>query len=72
MEVGTLWWHAHSDWSRATVHGAIVVQPRPGEWWNEDIMQVPRKFITSGGAPRDSDAYTTNVQPGDFLSMLEP
>ncbi|KAB5557368.1 hypothetical protein DKX38_008277 [Salix brachista] len=20
-EEGTLWWHAHSDWSRATVHG---------------------------------------------------
>ncbi|KAL1547064.1 laccase [Salvia divinorum] len=29
-EEGTLWWHAHSDWSRATVHGAIVVRPKPG------------------------------------------
>lgn len=28
-EVGTLWWHAHSDWSRATVHGAIIVYPKP-------------------------------------------
>ncbi|KAK1406802.1 hypothetical protein QVD17_38410 [Tagetes erecta] len=28
MEVGTLWWHAHSDWSRATVHGAIIVHPK--------------------------------------------
>ncbi|KAL8514233.1 hypothetical protein ACS0TY_013381 [Phlomoides rotata] len=27
-EIGTLWWHAHSDWSRATVHGAIVVTPK--------------------------------------------
>ncbi|XP_020547488.1 laccase-14-like [Sesamum indicum] len=27
-EIGTLWWHAHSDWSRATVHGAIVVYPK--------------------------------------------
>ncbi|KAL9171919.1 hypothetical protein ABFS82_03G011900 [Erythranthe guttata] len=27
-EVGTLWWHAHSDWSRATVHGALIVYPR--------------------------------------------
>jgi len=24
-EEGTLWWHAHSDWTRATVHGAIAV-----------------------------------------------
>ncbi|CAL0300666.1 unnamed protein product [Lupinus luteus] len=29
-EEGTLWWHAHSDWSRATVHGMIVVKPTPG------------------------------------------
>ncbi|CAA2994425.1 Multicopper oxidase [Olea europaea subsp. europaea] len=27
-EIGTLWWHAHSDWSRATVHGAIVIYPK--------------------------------------------
>ncbi|XP_073106221.1 putative laccase-9 [Elaeis guineensis] len=29
-EEGTLWWHAHSDWNRATVHGAIIVHPRRG------------------------------------------
>ncbi|XP_073110160.1 laccase-15 isoform X2 [Elaeis guineensis] len=29
-EEGTLWWHAHSDYSRATVHGAIVIYPRRG------------------------------------------
>ncbi|XP_018813536.1 laccase-14-like [Juglans regia] len=28
-EEGTLWWHAHSDWSRATVHGAIIISPAP-------------------------------------------
>ncbi|KAI4346576.1 hypothetical protein L6164_007461 [Bauhinia variegata] len=27
-EEGTIWWHAHSDWKRATVHGAIIVYPR--------------------------------------------
>ncbi|KAI4352804.1 hypothetical protein L6164_007022 [Bauhinia variegata] len=27
-EEGTLWWHAHSDWSRATVHGAIIIYPQ--------------------------------------------
>ncbi|KAJ8484736.1 hypothetical protein OPV22_017221 [Ensete ventricosum] len=25
---GTLWWHAHISWLRATVHGAIVVLPK--------------------------------------------
>ncbi|KAG6737979.1 hypothetical protein POTOM_059511 [Populus tomentosa] len=29
-EEGTLWWHAHSDWTRATVHGAIVISPARG------------------------------------------
>ncbi|KAL9675517.1 hypothetical protein QQ045_003719 [Rhodiola kirilowii] len=29
-EEGTLWWHAHSDWSRATVHGPIIVYPKRG------------------------------------------
>ncbi|GMN47810.1 hypothetical protein TIFTF001_016985 [Ficus carica] len=27
---GTLWWHAHSSWLRATVHGALVIYPRRG------------------------------------------
>ncbi|CAO2204118.1 unnamed protein product [Urochloa humidicola] len=27
---GTLWWHAHVAWLRATVHGAVVVLPAPG------------------------------------------
>lgn len=30
-EIGTLWWHAHSDWSRATVHGAICIYPKIGD-----------------------------------------
>ncbi|KAG2665436.1 hypothetical protein I3760_15G007400 [Carya illinoinensis] len=29
-EEGTLWWHAHNDWSRATIHGAIVILPENG------------------------------------------
>ncbi|XP_078170389.1 putative laccase-9 [Carex rostrata] len=27
-EEGTLWWHAHSEFDRATVHGAIVIYPK--------------------------------------------
>ncbi|KAI0530665.1 hypothetical protein KFK09_000212 [Dendrobium nobile] len=27
-EEGTIWWHAHSDWDRATVHGAIIIHPQ--------------------------------------------
>ncbi|PON90174.1 Laccase [Trema orientale] len=25
---GTLWWHAHTSWLRATVHGALIICPR--------------------------------------------
>ncbi|CAM8897854.1 unnamed protein product [Rhodiola kirilowii] len=27
---GTLWWHAHSSWLRATVYGAIIIHPTQG------------------------------------------
>ncbi|XP_021288987.1 laccase-7-like isoform X1 [Herrania umbratica] len=27
---GTLWWHAHVSWLRATVYGALVIRPRSG------------------------------------------
>jgi laccase len=37
---GTLWWHAHSSWLRATVHGALLIRPRAG---------VPYPF--NGGKP---------------------
>ncbi|CAL5322956.1 unnamed protein product [Camellia sinensis] len=50
LEEGTLWWHAHSDWTRATVHGAIVVSspfgiaqpfPKPDE---EEIIILASWF----------------------------
>ncbi|KAL9265453.1 Laccase-3-like protein, partial [Drosera capensis] len=27
---GTLWWHAHSKWLRATVYGALIILPKLG------------------------------------------
>ena len=27
---GTLWWHGHSSFLRATVHGALIIRPRQG------------------------------------------
>ncbi|PRQ25540.1 putative laccase [Rosa chinensis] len=29
-EEGTVWWHAHGDWTRASVRGAIVILPTVG------------------------------------------
>ncbi|XP_022927705.1 laccase-14 [Cucurbita moschata] len=28
-EEGTIWWHAHSGWARATVHGPLIIYPAP-------------------------------------------
>ncbi|GMH09007.1 hypothetical protein Nepgr_010847 [Nepenthes gracilis] len=27
---GTLWWHAHSKWMRATIYGALIINPKQG------------------------------------------
>ncbi|PON38427.1 Laccase [Parasponia andersonii] len=38
---GTLWWHAHSSWLRATVHGALIIYPRPNP-----LKRLPYPFPT--------------------------
>lgn len=30
-EEGTLWWHAHSEWTRATVYGSMSIRPGQGK-----------------------------------------
>ncbi|KAG7037020.1 Laccase-3, partial [Cucurbita argyrosperma subsp. argyrosperma] len=30
---GTLWWHAHSRWLRATVYGALIIYPKMGSYY---------------------------------------
>ncbi|GJZ94001.1 laccase/diphenol oxidase family protein [Tanacetum coccineum] len=46
MEVGTLWWHAHSNWMRATVHGVIVLHPRKAKYlhFSPPDQEVPIVF----------------------------
>lgn len=49
-EEGTLLWHAHSGWTRATVHGAIVILPEEGTTYpfpkpdGEEIIVLGRCF----------------------------
>ncbi|KAL5809194.1 hypothetical protein ACOSQ3_029885 [Xanthoceras sorbifolium] len=31
QQEGTLWWHAHTSWLRATVYGALIIRPRSGQ-----------------------------------------
>ncbi|KFK44563.1 hypothetical protein AALP_AA1G273400 [Arabis alpina] len=76
---GTLWWHAHVLWLRATVHGAIVILPKLpypfpkphreeviilGEWWISDTEAVVNEALRSGLAPNVSDAHVINGHPG--------
>uniref|UniRef100_A0A2N9F9U7 laccase n=1 Tax=Fagus sylvatica TaxID=28930 RepID=A0A2N9F9U7_FAGSY len=71
-EEGTLWWHAHSDWTRATVHGAIIILPDKGSTYpfpkpdaqDGDVKQIIDNATATGADPTLSDAYTINGQPG--------
>ncbi|KAL5974685.1 Laccase-3 [Asimina triloba] len=78
---GTLWWHAHSSWLRATVYGALIIYPKGsypfpkpkrkapvilGEWWDANPIDVVNQASRTGGAPNVSDAFTINGQPGDL------
>ncbi|GLU06874.1 hypothetical protein SLE2022_238620 [Rubroshorea leprosula] len=83
-EEGTLWWHAHSEWSRATVHGAIVIYPKKGDKypfrkpaaefpivlgeWWKESIAEEYNIVKSGSDPNTSDAFTINGQPGDLYN----
>lgn len=79
---GTLWWHAHIAWQRATIYGAIIIYPRMpypfstpieaeipiifGEWWNLPVEGIEDEMYKYGSGPNSSDAYTINGLPGSL------
>ncbi|RZS19260.1 hypothetical protein BHM03_00051638 [Ensete ventricosum] len=73
---GTLWWHAHSSWLRATVHGALIIYPRDASSY--PFPKPHREFPVILGtnfpfhilytSPNVSDAFTINGQPGDLYN----
>ncbi|CAM8974700.1 unnamed protein product [Rhodiola kirilowii] len=81
---GTLWWHSHIFWQRASVNGALIIYPRMpypfkttvhadipmifGEWWNGDVDAVEEQMMLNGGGPNVSDAYTINGMPGPLYA----
>nr|XP_043614225.1 laccase-1 [Erigeron canadensis] len=84
---GTLWWHAHIAWQRATVYGAIIIYPRMpypfskpieaeipiifGEWWNLPVEGIEVEMNKYGSGPNSSDAYTINGLPGSLYPCSE-
>ncbi|CAM0950175.1 unnamed protein product [Alopecurus aequalis] len=80
---GTLWWHAHNSFLRATVYGALVILPRSsypfpkpdkeeivmlGEWWNANVFDLQIMAFLTGLPARQADAYTINGKPGDLYN----
>ncbi|KAH7850187.1 hypothetical protein Vadar_028980 [Vaccinium darrowii] len=68
IEEGTLWWHAHSDWSRATVHGAIIVYPVQGTTYpfplpNEEVVIQLGEWWKKDVMQVITEALTTGADP---------
>ncbi|KAJ4797035.1 Laccase [Rhynchospora pubera] len=64
-EEGTLWWHAHTAFDRATVHGAIVIRPKHGTSFS--FPEPDKDFILILGEwwnKNITDVYQTAVQNG--------
>ncbi|XP_066374081.1 laccase-21-like [Miscanthus floridulus] len=67
QEEGTLWWHAHTGFDRATVHGAIVIRARR-EWWrDDDVNDLLEETKRTGRDVKPSDANTINGEPGNLF-----
>ncbi|CAI0542006.1 unnamed protein product [Linum tenue] len=67
-EEGTLWWHAHSEWTRATVHGAIVVLPAQGKTYPFPAPYADQTIVLASWFKGDvktiiDDAVSTGGDP---------
>ncbi|XP_017980838.1 PREDICTED: putative laccase-9 [Theobroma cacao] len=66
-EIGTLWWHAHSDWTRGSVHGAFVILPAENETYPFPTPDADQTIILQSWYNRDYkeliDEATSNGTP---------
>ncbi|CAN1250056.1 Putative laccase-9 [Linum perenne] len=67
-EEGTLWWHAHSEWTRATVHGPIIVLPAQGSNYPFPTPDADQTLVIASWFKGDvksiiDDALTTGGDP---------
>ncbi|WCJ44072.1 laccase 14 [Euphorbia peplus] len=79
-EEGTIWYHAHSEWSMATVHGAIVIDPPMGRypygipdgnqtiilgsWYIQEVMKMYEDAKADNYNFPNANGTTINGQPG--------
>ncbi|CAL5414839.1 unnamed protein product [Camellia sinensis] len=64
-EEGTLWWHAHSDWTQSSVHGAIIIMPAQGTTY--PFPQPGAEQVIVLDLPRPS-SFVINGQPGGIFN----
>ncbi|OWM75202.1 hypothetical protein CDL15_Pgr023723 [Punica granatum] len=75
-EEGTLWWHAHSDWSRYSIHGAIVVYPVNGTTYpfptpdGEEIIVLGSWYEINVNAVVDEDLRTGGDTPRSVAYVI--
>lgn len=83
---GTLWWHAHANLLRATVHGAFIIHPRSGrfpfptpykqvpiilgDWYEGDVEDILSKELATGDKI-PSTGFTINGLPGDLFNCSQ-
>ncbi|KAF8775316.1 hypothetical protein HU200_004724 [Digitaria exilis] len=74
---GTLWWHAHSSFLRATVYGALVIRPSRVAAAYPFAMPDGEHVVLLGewwnnataiSSNANADAYTINGKPGDLYA----
>lgn len=56
---GTLWWHAHSKWLRATVYGALIIYPKLGSTY--PFAMPKREIPILLGNPSFISIYTNEM-----------
>ncbi|GFP86269.1 laccase-7 [Phtheirospermum japonicum] len=65
---GTLWWHAHVQWLRATVYGALIIRPRSGQLYpfpkpHREIPILLGEWWNANVIDVENQALATGVAP---------
>lgn len=87
QQEGTVWWHAHASYLRATAHGAFIIKPRSGQfpfpkpykqipiilgdWYNSNVEDITKEAQATGGGPKTSVAFTINGLTSDLFNCTE-
>ncbi|XP_044473633.1 laccase-7-like [Mangifera indica] len=71
---GTLWWHAHVSWLRATVHGALIIRPRAGQSYpfpkpHKEVPIVLGEWWNASVVDVVNQALATGGAPNDSVAF---